>query len=144
MCNNKIYRTGLDLSFFMIFLKISNKIGRAWCKHHFACDYAPLCQIVGHLNNARWINGLQVANWGWGTRSTHIVVPQLWEWIGRERLFMHIYYFSWTVLGTVMPYISEWFQKILSNFELAMYFGMFGQTTVDQSFWIVYETFRLV
>ena len=25
-----------------------------------------LCQIWGHLNNARWINGPQVANWGWG------------------------------------------------------------------------------
>ena len=35
------------------------------------------------------------------------------------------------------------FQKILSNFELVMNFGNFGQTTVDDwSLWIVYETFR--
>ena len=26
-----------------------------------ACDYAPLCQILCHLNNARSINGPQVA-----------------------------------------------------------------------------------
>ena len=25
------------------------------------CDCAPLCQIWGHLNNARWINGREVA-----------------------------------------------------------------------------------
>ena len=51
------------------------------CKGRLACHCAPLCQIWGHLNNATWINCPQVANWGWGTWSTHIV-PQLREWIG--------------------------------------------------------------
>ena len=55
--------------FLDIFLKISNQIGRAWCKHHhLACDSAPckLVPILGHFNNnARWINGTQqVANCG--------------------------------------------------------------------------------
>ena len=54
----------INLSFCMNFLKFSNKIGRAWCKHHLACDCAHLCQILGHLNNARLINGPRVANWG--------------------------------------------------------------------------------
>ena len=49
----------LYLSFCMNFLKNSNQIGRAWCKHNLACDSAPLCQIWGHLNNARWIYGPQ-------------------------------------------------------------------------------------
>ena len=66
----------LNLSFCMNLLKISNQsIGRAWCKLHLACDCAPLCQIWTHLNNARWINGPQEANWGRGTWSTH-TVPQ--------------------------------------------------------------------
>ena len=55
----------LNLSFCMNFLKISNEIVRAWCKHHLACECARLCQIWGHLNNARLINGPRVANWGW-------------------------------------------------------------------------------
>ena len=36
------------------------------------------------------------------------------------------------------------FQYIFSNFELVMIFVNFGQTMVDRSSWIVYETFRLV
>ena len=64
--------------FLHAFFKIPNQIGRASWKHDYlACDCAPLCQILGHLNNARWINGPQVANWSaWGTWLTHIV-PQL-------------------------------------------------------------------
>ena len=54
----------LNLSFCMNFLKISNEIGRACCKHHLACDCARLCQIWGHLNNAMLINGPRIANWG--------------------------------------------------------------------------------
>ena len=93
----------LNLSFCMNILKISNQFGRASRKHHFACDCAPLYQIVCHLNNARWINGPQVANWGRGTRSTNYLVrPQLFEsgLIGVERLFIQIYYFPWTVVDT--------------------------------------------
>ena len=37
------------------------------------------------------------------------------------------------------------FQTIFEQFELVTYFGRLGQTTVDQSLWIVYETLiRLV
>ena len=37
---------------------------------------------------------------------------------------------------------NKWrFQKILSNFELVMNLGSFGQTMVDQSLWIVYFRF---
>ena len=51
---------------------------RCIVKNHMACDCAhPLSQIWGHLNNARWINGQQVANCVWETWSTHIV-SQLW------------------------------------------------------------------
>ena len=39
----------------------------------------------------------------------------------------------------------EWStQKILNYFELVMILEAFGQTTVEQSLWIVYTTFRLV
>ena len=72
------------------FIENLNQIGSAWCKHHLACDCAPLCHILGHLNNARLINGPQVANWGWQTWSTHIV-HQLWDLICRERLFLHTF-----------------------------------------------------
>ena len=109
----------LNLSFCMNFLKISNEIGRAWCKHHLACDCSPLCQIQGHLNNARLIHGSQVDNWGWWTWPTHIV-PQLWESIGRERLFLHVYFFNGKYLTKIC---HKWrFQKISSNFELVMNF----------------------
>ena len=128
------------------FLENFKQIGRAWCKHHFACDCAPcLCKIWGHLNNGRWINGREVANWGSCDRSTCIVVPQLSEWPGHwyRKIISSILLFSWTV------YLKHWchkwrFQKILSNFELVMNFGRSGQTTVDQSLWIVYATFRLI
>ena len=76
----------LNLSFCMNFLKISNKIGRAWCKHHLACDCAHLCQIWGYLNNARLINGPRVANCG-VERHDRLTLPHLWEWIVRERFF---------------------------------------------------------
>ena len=42
-------------------------------------------------------------------------------------------FFSWTIIDTDDA-ISEGFQKILSNFELLMNLGSFGQTMVDQSF----------
>ena len=111
------------------------------CKHRLACHCAPLCQIWGHLNNARWINSPQVANCGWGTWSTHIV-PKLRYCIGRARLFLQVYYFYRQYLT---HRCHKWkFEKILSYFELVMNFESFGQTMVDQSLWIAYETLRSV
>ena len=131
----------LNLSFCMNFLKISNEIGRASCKHHLACDCARLCQIWGHLNNARLINCPQVANWGWKTTwSTHRTSPALRERIVIERFF----FFMFIIFNGhyLIQICHKWrFQKILSNFELVMNLGSFGQTMVDQSLWIVYFRF---
>ena len=100
-------------------------------------------ESAGHLNNARWIDGPQVANCGVEGHDRLIIVPQLWECIGRD------IYCLFTIIIFHGQYLTQicykWrLQKILSNFELVMNFGRFGQTTVDQSLWIVYETFRLV
>ena len=59
-------------------------------------------------------------------------------------MFIHIYYFTWIVLDTHMPWVKVFKRFRACNFELVMNFGTFGQTTVDNSLWIVYETFRLV
>jgi hypothetical protein len=59
-----------------------------------------------------------------------IVITKLREFIGRERLFIHIYFCSWTVYLIHICY-KRWFQNILNNFELVMKFEMFGQTRVD-------------
>ena len=42
--------------------------------------HPALCQIWGHLNNGRWINGLEVATNNWVDVymiDSHIIVPQL-------------------------------------------------------------------
>ena len=125
----------LNLSFCMNFLKKLDWQGMVQTSLYLASDRVRLCQIWGHLNNARVINGPQVANCGLRDRhdrSTHIV-PQIWEWIGRWRSFIHIYYFSWTLLDKHMRHKLWRFQKILSSFELVMNFGKFGQTTIDRS-----------
>ena len=44
---------------------------------------------------------------------------------------------------THMPWVKVFKRFRACNFELVMNFGRFGQTTVDNSLWIVYETFRL-
>ena len=52
-----------------------------------------LCQIWGHLSNARWINGPQVANWGiWYTQ--HCTSTIYDRGLVEKRLFILIYYFS--------------------------------------------------
>ena len=64
-----------------------------------------------------------------------------------EILFLKFYYSHGQCSWNDDDAISTWrFQKILSNFELVMNFGSFGQTTVDhQSLWIVLcATFRFV
>ena len=123
----------------MIFLKISNEIGRAWCKHHLACDCARLCQIWGHLNNARFINCPQVANWGWQTWSTHIV-PHLWEWIVRERFFSSCLSFlmdtTWYKYAIIEGFKN--FGQFWISYEFWKLWSNYGLTTL----WIVYETFR--
>ena len=58
-------------------------------------------------------------------------------------MFIHIYYFTWIVFDTHMPWVKVFKRLRACNFELVMNFGRFGQTTVDNSLWIVYETFRL-
>ena len=125
----------LNLSFCMNFLKISNEIGRAWCKYYLACDRARLCQIWGHLNNARLINGPRVANCGVDreTWSTHIV-PHLWVWIVVREIF---FLFMFIIFNGhyLIQICHKWrFQKILGNFELVMNFGNFGQTMVCLEF----------
>ena len=52
--------------------------------------------------------------------------------------------FAWIVFDTHMPWVKVFKRSRACNFELVMNFWRFGQTTVDNSLLIVYETFRLV
>ena len=72
------------------------------------------------------------------------IVPQLWDrGLLDKDCLLHIYYFSWTVLDTHIPWVkrSKYFEQSWISY---MNFRRFGQTTVDNSLRIVYETFRLV
>ena len=44
------------------------------------------------------------------------------RWIGRVRLFIHIYYFSLTVIDTHMTYISEGFKRDFEQFWISYEF----------------------
>ena len=110
-------------------LKFSENFKRNWqgmVQTSFGMWLCSLCQIWGHLNNARLINCPQVANWGWQTTwSTHRTSPALRERIVRERFFFMCLSFFMDTAWYKYAKIKWRFRKILSNFELVMNFGRF-------------------
>ena len=123
--------------------------GHGACKHHLACDVHPaLCQILCHLNNARWINGPQVAIWGWRTcmhdhRLTSYLNFESGR-IGRERLFFMFIIFNGQYLT---QRCNKWrFKKIwaILNDELWFLEALVKLWLTRAFVNSVYETFRLV
>ena len=75
-----------------------------WVPYNVFCRFSWAVYIY-----RRWINGPEVAKWGWCTWLTRIV-HQLWEWVGIKRLFLQVYYIHGQYLR---HWCHKWrFQKI--------------------------------